>query len=271
LVLFVVFKSVYYEDLTYLCYNFSSSSNLLFAESCSEDSDYSDIGYFVTFFILYNNFIPISLYVTVEVCNYFQAFFIDNDVQMYDSVSNTPALARTSNMNSDLGMVEYIFSDKTGEIGRLVVVRFVLFLFACTTGTLTDNIMRFRRCSIAGVVYGDAPSDEQAPAVDKSGVSSEKQDHEAPMHHNSKFIAGQPLADLLNLVVENDPPAQVPTNSSSSSSSSSASGVALDAEARQRQKAVISDFVLCLALCHTVVLDAETGSYQSESPVSDGF
>ena len=29
-------------------------------------------GYFFTFFILYNNFIPISLYVTVEVCNYCQ-------------------------------------------------------------------------------------------------------------------------------------------------------------------------------------------------------
>jgi magnesium-transporting ATPase (P-type) len=116
LVFFVIFKSIYSDELTYLCYNYASSSNLLFATCCTESEDYDDVGYFVTFFILYNNFIPISLYVTVEVCNYFQAFFIDNDVQLYDAVSNTPALARTSNMNSDLGMVEYIFSDKTGAI-----------------------------------------------------------------------------------------------------------------------------------------------------------
>ena len=74
---------------------------------------------------------------TVEICNYFQAYFIEKDVALYDEVSNMPALARTSNMNSDLGMVEYVFSDKTG--------------------TLTDNVMRFRRCSIGGVVYGSAP------------------------------------------------------------------------------------------------------------------
>eukprot|EP01034_Spumella_vulgaris_P026143 gene26144-32677_t len=232
LVLFVIFKSIYYEDLTYLCYNYSSSSNALFANSCSEDSDFSDVGYFVTFFILYNNFIPISLYVTVEVCNYFQAFFIDHDVLLYDAVTNTPALARTSNMNSDLGMVEYIFSDKTG--------------------TLTDNIMRFRRCSIGGVVYGDAPTDDQSTA---STTADSNRDHEAAVHHNSKFIQGKPLTDLLNLITENE-----------QSSSGTADSHSLDAESRLRQKRVVSDFVMVLALCHTVVLDAETGSYQSESP-----
>ncbi len=51
-----------------------------------------------------------------------------------------PAVARTSNMNGDLAQVQYVFSDKTG--------------------TLTRNIMEFRRCSVAGAVYGnvDAPS-----------------------------------------------------------------------------------------------------------------
>lgn len=110
LIAFILWKHINYETLSYLCYNSSSSSNSLLASSCiNSTEDYNDYGYFFTFFILYNNFIPISLYVTVEVCNYFQAFFIDSDVQLYHNESNTPALARTSNMNSDLGMVQYIF------------------------------------------------------------------------------------------------------------------------------------------------------------------
>lgn len=44
-----------------------------------------------------------------QVCNYCQAYFIDSDVEMYHEDSNMPAMARTSNMNSDLGMVECIF------------------------------------------------------------------------------------------------------------------------------------------------------------------
>ena len=53
---------------------------------------------------------------------------------MYDPVSNTPALARNSNLNEELGQVKYIFSDKTG--------------------TLTENIMAFKKCSVMGNVYG---------------------------------------------------------------------------------------------------------------------
>lgn len=34
---------------------------------------------------------------------------------MYSAESDTPALARTSNLNEELGQVQYIFSDKTGE------------------------------------------------------------------------------------------------------------------------------------------------------------
>lgn len=53
---------------------------------------------------------------------------------MYHEESDTPAMARTSNLNEELGQVKYIFSDKTG--------------------TLTQNIMVFKQCSIAGVKYG---------------------------------------------------------------------------------------------------------------------
>ncbi|VVC44111.1 Hypothetical protein CINCED_3A002426 [Cinara cedri] len=93
----------------------------------------------LTFFILFNNLIPISLQVTVEVVRFMQAVFINNDIEMYHEESNTPAMARTSNLNEELGMVKYIFSDKTG--------------------TLTRNVMEFKHCSIGGILYPEGSKD----------------------------------------------------------------------------------------------------------------
>uniref|UniRef100_A0A182T4T8 Uncharacterized protein n=1 Tax=Anopheles maculatus TaxID=74869 RepID=A0A182T4T8_9DIPT len=87
----------------------------------------------LTFIILYNNLIPISLQVTLELVRFLQAIFINMDIDMYHEESDTPAMARTSNLNEELGMVKYVFSDKTG--------------------TLTRNVMEFKKCSVAGLMY----------------------------------------------------------------------------------------------------------------------
>uniref|UniRef100_A0A3B1KBT5 Phospholipid-transporting ATPase n=1 Tax=Astyanax mexicanus TaxID=7994 RepID=A0A3B1KBT5_ASTMX len=92
----------------------------------------------LTFIILYNNLIPISLLVTLEVVKFTQALFINWDMEMYYSETDTPAMARTSNLNEELGQVKYLFSDKTG--------------------TLTCNVMHFKKCTIAGITYGNLPS-----------------------------------------------------------------------------------------------------------------
>ncbi|XP_055492870.1 phospholipid-transporting ATPase IA isoform X2 [Leucoraja erinacea] len=89
---------------------------------------------FLTFIILFNNLIPISLLVTLEVVKFIQAFFINWDIDMLYEPTNTPAMARTSNLNEELGQVKYIFSDKTG--------------------TLTCNVMEFKKCTVAGIAYG---------------------------------------------------------------------------------------------------------------------
>ncbi|KAK9829125.1 hypothetical protein WJX72_004020 [[Myrmecia] bisecta] len=91
---------------------------------------------FVTSFVLYGYLIPISLYVSMEMVKVFQSMvFIGRDRDMYHEETDTPAQARTSNLNEELGMVNTILSDKTG--------------------TLTRNVMEFFKCSIAGVSYGN--------------------------------------------------------------------------------------------------------------------
>ncbi|KAJ7357638.1 Phospholipid-transporting ATPase IA [Desmophyllum pertusum] len=100
---------------------------------------------FLTFIILYNNLIPISLTVTLEVVKFIQAIFINLDVDMYYEPTDTPAMARTSNLNEELGQVRYIFSDKTG--------------------TLTRNVMEYKKCSIGGISYSGQGDTFMDPAL----------------------------------------------------------------------------------------------------------
>ncbi|KAI8840520.1 hypothetical protein BC829DRAFT_420794 [Chytridium lagenaria] len=85
---------------------------------------------FFSYIVLYNAFIPISLYVTLEVVKLMQVVWMNNDLAMYDAERDIPAEAHTSSLNEELGQVQYLFSDKTG--------------------TLTENIMEFRLFSVAG-------------------------------------------------------------------------------------------------------------------------
>ena len=102
---------------------------------------------FITFFILYNNLVPISLQVTLELVKAIQAAFINMDEEMHyiDKENNIDsyALARTSNLNEELGQIKYVFSDKTG--------------------TLTRNVMEYKKCSIAGHIYD--PEREKSPKL----------------------------------------------------------------------------------------------------------
>ncbi|KAL8532568.1 hypothetical protein ACS0TY_008962 [Phlomoides rotata] len=111
---------------------------------------------FFTLITLYSPIIPISLYVSVEMIKFIQSTqFINNDLRMYHAESNTPALARTSNLNEELGQVEYIFSDKTG--------------------TLTRNLMEFFKCSIGGEIYGSGVSEIEMGTAQRTGVKVEVQ------------------------------------------------------------------------------------------------
>mmetsp|Transcript_4746 Transcript_4746/g.4793 ORF Transcript_4746/g.4793 Transcript_4746/m.4793 type:complete len:1124 (-) Transcript_4746:25-3396(-) len=79
------------------------------------------------FFLLYNNFIPISLYVTIELVNLGQAYLMTQDKEMYDETLNMPCAVRSSNLAQELGLVSNIFSDKTGTLTRNEM-KFVQFI-----------------------------------------------------------------------------------------------------------------------------------------------
>ncbi|OLL23966.1 putative phospholipid-transporting ATPase [Neolecta irregularis DAH-3] len=149
--------SVYQNQLAYLALNRSNRITEFFLN-------------ILTFWILYSNLVPISLFVTVEVVKYYQAFLINGDLDMYYKETDTPAVCRTSSLVEELGQIEYIFSDKTG--------------------TLTCNMMQFRQTSIGGIAYADeVPEDRQPTDIhSEDGVFDFKRLAENLQNHSTKEV-----------------------------------------------------------------------------------
>lgn len=99
--------------------------------------------------IAFQNIVPISLYITVEIVKTIQAFFIAQDIEMYYKPLDAACTPKTWNISDDLGQIEYVFSDKTG--------------------TLTQNVMEFQKCSVNGVAYGEGVTEAQRGAAKRAG------------------------------------------------------------------------------------------------------
>jgi phospholipid-translocating ATPase len=201
---------------------------------------------FITFWaavILFQNLVPISLYISLEIIKTCQAFFIYSDTEMYYDKIDYPCTPKSWNISDDLGQIEYIFSDKTG--------------------TLTQNVMEFKKATINGVPYGEAYTEAQAGMQKRQGIDVEKESarvreeiaqarakmleeirklHDNPYLHDDEltFVAPDFISDL-----------------------SGATG--------KEQQQANAEFMLALALCHTVISDTIPGDpprieFKAQSP-----
>ncbi|XP_055539760.1 phospholipid-transporting ATPase VD isoform X2 [Wyeomyia smithii] len=159
--------------------------------------DYEGLLAFWTFVIILQIMIPLSLYVTIELCKIMQVYHIHNSIDLYDSQTNKRTECRAMNITEELGQIQYIFSDKTG--------------------TLTENRMIFRRCTIVGVDYNH-PETEEEKELTKTG---------GPVPYLQPNIS---LVENLYQTVDGNSPT--------------------------RSAQQIQEFFLVLAICNTVVVSA---------------
>ncbi|TVY81302.1 putative phospholipid-transporting ATPase DNF3 [Lachnellula suecica] len=210
---------------------------------------------FVAFAIAFNNFIPLSLYVSLELVKFAQ-FLLLHDVEMYDEASNTPMVSNTQNIYENLGQVGYIFSDKTG--------------------TLTENVMRFQQVSVAGMAlhHNKTSTDEKKKSLDISSPPS-------PVQPGTPRIVEHPVSDIRPSVDG------YPFPNLQSSLSVPALGRSISQDKFSGQQSIkdflqnlwtnpnaevankVRLFLLSLALCHTCFPEVREGGkigYQAASP-----
>jgi len=201
---------------------------------------------FITFWtnlILFQNLVPISLYISLEIIKTAQAFFIYSDVEMYYQRLDYPCTPKSWNISDDLGQIEYIFSDKTG--------------------TLTQNVMEFKKCSINGVPYGEAYTEALAGMQKRQGIDTEVEGAKARKQIAIDKI--KMLADLRDIhnnpyLVDDELTFVAPDFVND-----------LTGASGKEQKEANAHFMLALALCHTVITERTPGNpprieFKAQSP-----
>ncbi|KAK6892469.1 Phospholipid-transporting ATPase DNF1 [Candida tropicalis] len=183
------------------------------------------VGFFVSL-ILYQSLVPISLYITIEIIKTAQAYFIYSDVGMYYEKLDFPCTPKSWSISDDLGQIEYIFSDKTG--------------------TLTQNLMEFKKCTINGVSYGRAYTEALAGLRKRLGI-----DVETEAAQERELIK----KDRINMIEKLHTVSKNKTYDDEITFISSA--YVDDLIAGGEQSEANHHFMLALSLCHTVMTEQD--------------
>lgn len=193
--------------------------------------------------ILFQNLVPISLYISLEIVRTAQAIFIHSDNFMYYDKLEYPCTPKSWNISDDVGQIEYIFSDKTG--------------------TLTQNVMEFKKCTINGAPYGEAYTEAQAGMQRRLGVDIEEEGTRM-----REQIAGDKVKMLQQLRKIHDNPYLHDENVTFVAPDYVAD---LEGAAGEEQKQAAEHFMLTIALCHTVITERTPGDpptleFKAQSP-----
>ncbi|KAK1945820.1 putative phospholipid-transporting ATPase [Phytophthora citrophthora] len=171
-----------------------------------KDSTFVDfVWLFLAYMLLFSNFVPISLQVTIDFTRYFQARAISNDPGMRLYLSKPSLLTtdhatdkkhvvhvQSSELNEELGLVEHIFTDKTG--------------------TLTCNRMSFRSCHVDGETFDFDEKDGSLLILEQTineTILDEDPDEKPTRRRNTVTLSSFPFKStpmqrfLLNLAVNN--------------------------------------------------------------------
>ncbi|KAF8507334.1 phospholipid-translocating ATPase [Hysterangium stoloniferum] len=197
--------------------------------------------------ITFQNIIPISLYLSIEFVRTCQAAFIYFDHQIYYEKNGQPTLARSWNLSDDLGQIQYVFSDKTG--------------------TLTQNVMVFRACSVAGRLYKGDP-ERSTDTVEEKPLVQEKPATNIPSTSSNPSDSSQTTPDVLS-VSKVELAEHVLAHFHDSSLEADIQRSA-ESDADQAFSRSLNGFFSVLALCHTVLatVDPVTHAveYKAQSP-----
>lgn len=186
------------------------------------------VGFFVAL-ILYQSLVPVSLYITIEIIKTAQAFFVYSDIGMYYDKLDYPCTPKSWSISDDLGQIEYVFSDKTG--------------------TLTQNLMELKKCTINGVSYGRAYTEALAGLRKRQGYDVET---EAAIERESIAKDREVMIDNLRRIF--------PGSSKYDEELSFVSTDFVDDltnTTNQKQKESNEHFMLALALCHSVLIEED--------------
>jgi phospholipid-translocating ATPase len=231
-----------------------------------EDFDRSELAVecvkaFFSFFAIMSYLIPISLMVSYEIAKTAQALFMVWDHQLMNKDGRMRP--KTSNLNDELSLVRWVFSDKTG--------------------TLTENRMFFARCSVRAAVFvvGDspalrdnmriAPDEATMPSAAAAAAPAAKQSKKQRRESKAKKRAadGHSVRESETRESTRDPLPSPPVSIRESVREEDAAekaniiGGSEIADHAQKvgefraSKTDIRNFLLCMSLCHTIVVYSE--------------
>ncbi|KAK2026044.1 phospholipid-translocating P-type ATPase [Colletotrichum zoysiae] len=221
----------------------------------------------IGFIIQFNNVIPLALYISLEIVKVGQLLMLNSDIEMYHADTDTPARCNTNTILENLGQVGYVFTDKTG--------------------TLTENVMKFRKLSIAGTAWLHQPDvDVEAEDGENSSVETLFVAKGGPQVSTQQTGTDTEVNDTIQSPTSLGRPSMARSRAPSTRRSSSqwrSTGrpdhVQPDVTTKELLEYIglrphslfarrAKDYILAMALCHTCLPEIRNGEieYQSSSP-----